>query len=48
MGKMIYLDNAATTKDGSCRLRKQCFLILLKCMEIPPVYMTLPERAKML
>ena len=44
MGKMIYLDNAATTKTAPEVV--EAMLILPKCMEIHPAFTTSHPRAK--
>lgn len=42
---MIYLDNAATTKQPR-KLSRLCFLISANTTEIHPVFMQLQEKAK--
>lgn len=45
MSKLIYLDNAATTKTAP-EVVELCFLILQNTMEILPAYIALQHRIK--
>lgn len=46
MSKLIYLDNAATTKTAPEVVEGYAFLILQNTMEILPAYIALQHRIK--